>query len=134
MRGNSGWLLLGCMLLGALGCDAAYKPAVGDWISQQSIDGGYNEMDVHRDYTGDAKIFFYVAGDETFYFADFEIELTEAEIVRNDHKMRFDMECDGSCGDFDFTMNCELSIDEEELECEGDGLWETYELFDWERD
>jgi hypothetical protein len=134
MRGYGGWILLGWMLISALGCDSAYQPAVGQWVSQQLINGEYNEMDVDRDFAGDATIYFFVTGDDTFYWADFELELTEAEIVNQVHKMRFEMDCDGSCSDFDFTMTCELSRDEEELECEGDGAWETYELFDWERD
>ena len=134
MRGMAMCLVLGWVSLAVLGCDAAYKPAVGQWISQQAINGEYNEMDVDRDYGGDATLYFYITGDDTFYYQDFILELTEADIINGEHKMKFDMECDGSCSDWDFEMTCELSRDQDELECEGDGNWETYEMFDWERD
>ncbi len=56
-----------------------------------------------------------------------------------DNRLELDMTCthstlyEWSCSEDDFTMECRINDDEDELDCEGNGLWDGYE-FEWERD
>ena len=44
-----------------------------------------------------------------------------------------DMECQGNCSEADFTMECDLNSDGDELDCKGDGIWSDYTL-EWDKD
>jgi len=135
MRNITGIVIAVGLLVGLSGCQAGMMTAVGDWISTDHIEGNYNTLDVGRDYTGDATLYFYLTGDETLYYQDFDLAVADSVVQGNDHLLLFELRCDGSsCSDLDFQLECEVSRDEDELSCEGEKVWETYENFDFERD
>lgn len=109
--------------IGCVSEAAPPDPIIGAWESAERIGSDLNEMEIDADLEGEATVYFYIGGDS--YFADFDV-VAEPE-GNGDYEL--DFECEGDCGELDFTADCEL--DGDELECEGDGPWEEYE-FVWE--
>jgi hypothetical protein len=60
------------------------------------------------------------------------VEVTEAISENRRRSFVLEMEAD-STSELDFEMECDMNDDGDELECEGDDLFENYE-FEWERD
>jgi hypothetical protein len=113
--------------LAAAGCGE--DPIIGQWASPEpaGTNREHNTMEVDEDLRGTGRVYFSIDGQP--YYADFDLE---AEAVDDGYEIEWS--CDGDCGDLDFTMECELSgDDDDELDCTGDGLWRDFE-FEWEKD
>ena len=106
------------------GCAA--DAVIGDWKSEDRVNGEKSEMTIEEDGRGTATIYFHVDGE--YYYADFDVEWQQ-----DGDDFELDMECDGDCGSLDFTMDCKVNNDETELECDGSDAWKNYE-FEWKRD
>lgn len=115
-------LIVTLVSLGSFGC--AGEAVVGTWESD-GAGSARNRMDVADDMTGEATIYFYY--DDDLYSADFDVDATE-----HDGGYDFELTCRGDCNELDFTMECDLRGDDDELRCSGNGLWEDYEL-EWEK-
>lgn len=117
----SGPLLASVVAL--VGCT---DPIVGDWEG----DGGGvsldNELSLYDDGTGEATIYYSFEGDSSVYHTEFEISWRAA--ASGDYEL--EMECDGTCADENFTMECEMNDAEDKMDCEGDKIWSEYS-FEW---
>lgn len=120
----------------AIICGGCSSPLPGEWSTDVVANGRKSEMTLESDGTGDATIISFVSLDGEQYVAQetFDIDWQESG---SDYEL--DMRCTGSdvygasCGASDFTMDCELRGDDDELKCSGDRRYENYE-FRWELD
>ena len=109
--------------------------AVGDWEAKDSIGDERNTMALELDGDGEADLHFLINPDPTVHTESFDISWEQS----GSDSFELDMECQSStllgnsCGDADFTMDCDVKGGGDRLECEGDKTWETY-AFEWERD
>lgn len=101
-------------------------PVVGDWESKDRIQGERNALELDDDGRGQATLYFFFG--ENFYEADFDVDWEE----ESNGDVTLDLACDGNCGELDFRMECALSSDEEEMDCDGEEPFRTYE-FEWVR-
>lgn len=131
MKKAFGLLLLVFIAAALFGCKDDEEspqpdPIFGDWEAASDVGGETSELEIGENYEGEGTIFFYM--DSTLYYADFDFSVE----AKGGGEYEFDMECDGDCSDLDFTMDCEINEAGDELDCEGDGGWESYE-FEWEK-
>jgi hypothetical protein len=118
---------IGTVVAALLACAACSGVDIaGDWESKDTVAGEHNELVVEENGTGEATLYFYIDGEP--YKADFDVDWEE----RDNGDIDFDFACEGGCSNLDFTMECELNEDSDEMECKGDNGWENYE-FEWER-
>ncbi|MDP7110407.1 MAG: hypothetical protein QGH45_00515 [Myxococcota bacterium] len=122
-------LFICCSLPLIVGCDL-FAPIEGDWESAEKIGGERNTLEIDPDNRGEATIYFYMGSD--LYYDDFDVEVTEAISENQRRSFVLEMEAD-STSELDFEMECDMNDAKDELECEGDDLFESYE-FEWERD
>ena len=100
-------------------------------VSMDDISGYDNEMEVEDDLEGTAVLFAYF-GDDLFEL-DFDITAEpKSSSPGQDREYEFDMESEDDSS-LDFTMDCEMNSDKDELDCEGDDLWGGYVL-EWDLD
>jgi hypothetical protein len=101
------------------------NPLEGDWTCPTGSDDWTNEMFVDEQLTGDLLMHYTQGG--TSYHSVFEHQTDD----RGRGLYWIDVVCVEDCPESgkDFRMTCELSEDEQSLDCEADG-W--YEL-PWER-
>jgi hypothetical protein len=123
-----------CGLAMSAGLAACGPNVEGDWVATERVGSERNEMTIDGDGEGEATIWFVVAYEGEYYLASADFDFT-SEIDGDD--VEFDMECKstdlGPCGSaWDFTMDCKLKADGEELDCSGNGAWRDYD-FEWER-
>lgn len=117
---------VGASIAALLACTAcAGLDLEGDWESTDTVGGERNELAVDDNGRGEAVLFFYFDGD--LYKGEFDVKWEE----KDNGDIEFELDCDGP-SELDFTMDCEVNDDEDELECTGDGGWRDYE-FEWER-
>jgi hypothetical protein len=114
-------------IVAATACDSGddIDPIVGYWESRETIAGERDELELDDTLRGEARIYFYFAGDPVY--ADFDVE------GQNRGGGRYDLEldCDGDCSELDFEMDCELRANDR-LECSATSWLSGVEL-EWER-
>lgn len=114
-------------LIGLVSCltaACAPSPAVGDWESKDRIQGERNELELEEAGRGQATLYFFFG--EGFYEADFDVDWEE----ESNGELTLDLTCDGNCSELDFRMECTLAGDEEEMECDAEEPFRTYD-FEW---
>jgi len=106
------------------GCAGAIE---GEWESDERVSGKRSELLLDADGAGEAKL--YWNSNAGVQNDKFEIEWKESS-----REGRFDLEMDckkstveNGCNNSDFTMECTLDDDGEEMDCEGDGVWKNVE-------
>jgi hypothetical protein len=128
------WPALVALVLG--GCSS---PAIGDWT--YSLGGENAALELAEGYSGEATIYWFsnpgpvnqCAACEPVR-AEFDVEWEET-----DDQIVVDLQCKaGPNGNdcvptLDFEMERSLDDAEEELECDGDGIWAEF-AFEWKRD
>jgi len=102
------------------------SPAVGDWESKDRIQSDRNELELEEDGRGQSTLYFFYG--EDFYEVDFDVDWEE----ESNGDLTLEYTCDGNCSELDFGMDCTLSSDEEEMECDAEEPFRGYE-FEWVR-
>ncbi len=134
------------LLIGLVALSACANPIVGDWESKEKIGGQNNKMTLAADgdkITGDADVYFGITIDGTNFgvHGTFSAEGKD----KGDGKYELTMTCKSACNmanasdcitssvsGFDIEMDCELSSDETEMDCDAGGNWSNY-TFEWEK-
>lgn len=131
---------VGIAAVALAGC--AGEPVLGEWESTERVGEKRHTLDLSEEGEGTAAIRFYidVEGYSVLTIAEMDLRWED----RDDGRYRIDLECDevrfpefgestSDCSEVDFEMECELfGDDEDSLECDGDGLFESFD-FEWRR-
>ncbi len=115
------------MLSGCIGLTGCAQPAIiGDWESSEQLGGQRDELELEEDERGAALI--WVTSEGRLIAIEYDVEWREDGTDRYE----VDLECDGDCASLDFTMDCEMRGDDDEMKCDADGIFNNFE-FEWER-
>ena len=124
-----GLLVCGCTVINAFDDPGV----VGEWRSQNRVDGKRNELTVELNGDGDAKMFLFIDGAR--HRELFDIDWTQ----RGPEKFRLVMSCQqsqyrpGQCDGF--RMVCrDVAVGDDSMSCTADGFYSTYprDLLRWE--
>ena len=117
------WAFFAVVLLGVVivACDEEKKddPIIGGWAADEETGGETTEMEVRSDLEGDAKIWGFYDGDLLYFNYDLSVENNG----NGEYKFELDSLDDSA---FDFNMDCEINSDGDELDCEGEEIWQNF--------
>ena len=110
------------------------QPVVGGWRSLQTVGGYHNSLEITPDnLEGSAVVYFGLSGEKGVYVDSFAAGVR----VLGEERYTIEMRCDFDDPDcVDFELSCRVATVEgghELLDCRGNGVFESYENFTFQR-